>query len=426
MDALPDQLRTALATLLPDLPSDAVPLDAASRQALILEAGVRLTTSLERPLLVVDDLQWADPTSLRLLAALHGRVPGLRLLLAYRVDEVPAGGSLAEFLRRTVPGPSVELGPLTASAIARLTPTPELAAALGQHTDRTPLALTEVVRELASTGAITSEGQGRWRMADPSVALAVADLGAQSQRRAISARAGKFSGVPRSILTLLALLGREAPARLLTAATNADEREVLESLGLLADADLVRQRQQGWGLVHDAVGDVLVGELSTTERVRWQARLAAALDDAHGDEAERARLWRGAGDRERAATTYAAAARRALESCADDEAERLATDGLALVARSAELSAARCAAPRSARPGTAAARATSPGPAPISPSRAPGRPLRTSPGDLAGRAGRVDLWLRGPGRGRPSSPSSPWSRPARTRPPGLGPSRSPR
>ena len=82
-------------------------------------------------------------------------------------------------------------------------------------------------------------------------------------------------------------------------------------------------------------------ELSTTDRVRWQARLAAALDSAHGDEAERARLWRGAGDRERAATAYAAAARRALESCADDEAERLATDGLALVARSEELSAPR-------------------------------------------------------------------------------------
>ena len=78
---------------------------------------------------------------------------------------------------------------------------------------------------------------------------------------------------------------------------------MLESLGRLADAELVRQRQQGWGLVHDAVGDVLVSELSTTERVRWQARLAAALDSAHGDEAERARLWRDAGDRDRAATT---------------------------------------------------------------------------------------------------------------------------
>ena len=118
---------------------------------------------------------------------------------------------------------------------------------------------------------------------------------------------------------------------------------MLESLGTLADADLVRQRQQGWGLIHDALGEVLVSELTTADRVQWQARLATVLDSAHGDVAERARLWREAGDRERAATAYAEAAGRAVESCADDEAERLATAGLALVARSKELVAARCA-----------------------------------------------------------------------------------
>jgi len=342
VDALPDQLRTALATVLPDLAPDAVALDPVSRLALVLEGGVRLAAALDRPLLMVDDLQWADPTSLRLLAALHARVPGLRLLLAYRSDEVPPDSSVAEFLRRTVGGPSVDLGPLTTSAIARLTTSPELATALDRHTDRSPLAVTEVVRELASRGAIVRDGHGRWRVAAPSVAFAVADLGARSQRRAISARAGRFSGAPRSILALLALLGREAPARLLAAAVAIDEAVVLESLGRLADAELVRQRQQGWGLVHDAIGDVLVSELSTTERVRWQARLAAALDSAHGDEAERARLWRDAGDRDRAATTYAAAARRAVDDCADDEAERLATDGLALVAQADELAGSRC------------------------------------------------------------------------------------
>jgi DNA-binding SARP family transcriptional activator/tetratricopeptide (TPR) repeat protein len=342
VNALPDQVRTALATVLPDLAPGAGPLDPASRLALVLEAGVRLTTALDRPLLMIDDLQWADPTSLRLLAALHARVPGLRLLLACRPDEVPPDSAVGEFLRRTVGGQPVDLGPLTVSAITRLMPAPELAAALGLHTDRSPLAVTEVVRELAATGAIVLDGQGKWQEAVPSVSLVVADLGARSQRRTISARAGRFSGAPRSVLALLALLGREAPAHLLAAAISADEGVVLEALGRLADAQLVRQRQQGWGLVHDAVGDVLVSELTTTDRVRWQARLAAALDGTQGDEAERARLWRDAGDRDRAATRYAAAARRAVDNCADAEAVRLATDGLALVAGSGELAGPRC------------------------------------------------------------------------------------
>ena len=118
---------------------------------------------------------------------------------------------------------------------------------------------------------------------------------------------------------------------------------MLEALGRLADADLVRQRQQGWGLVHDAVGDVLVSELTTADRVRWQARLAAALDGAHGDEAERARLWRDAGDRDRAATSV----RGSRAPCRGRAAPttrpmRLATDGLALVAGSEELAGPRC------------------------------------------------------------------------------------
>ena len=201
-------------------------------------------------------------------------------------------------------------------------------------------------------------------------------------------RAGReISGAPRSILALLALLGREAPARLLAAAAAIDEAVVLESLGRLADAELVRQRQQGWGLVHDAIGEVLVSELSTTDRVRWQARLATALDSAHGDEAERARLWRDAGDRDRAATTYAAAARRAVDDCADDEAERLATDGLALVAQVGRAGGVTVHAPRSTRPGPAAQ----------------GRPR-----GRAGRSGETRCRMLGPGlAGRSCWPSWP-------------------
>ena len=341
VDAMPDQLRTALASVLPDLTPGAVTLEPASRQALVLEAGVRLAGSLEQPLLMIDDLQWADPTSLRLLAALHARVRGLRLLLAYRPDEVPAEGAVADFLRRIVRAPSIELGPLPPSALARLT-SPELAAALGKHTDRNALAVTEVVRELAAVGAIARDRTGRWQASTSGAALRVAELGARGQRRTIAERARKHPGTPRSVLALLALLGREAPARLLAMAASVSETEVLQALGALADADLVRQRQHGWGLAHDVVGEVLASELSDAERARWQAQLAAALDAVDGDQAERARLWRDAGDRVRAAEAYAVAARHALDSFADDEAERLAEDGLALTGRSTELVSRRC------------------------------------------------------------------------------------
>jgi tetratricopeptide (TPR) repeat protein len=200
-----------------------------------------------------------------------------------------------------------------------------------------------VVRELAATGAITRDELGRWRPTTSTVAHVAAQLGARGQRRAIAERTGAYSGTSRSVLALLALLGREAPARLLAAAASVSERDVLEALGALADADLVRQRQHGWGLVHDALGEVLADELSHADRARWQAQLAAALDLENGDEAERARLWRESGDLMRAADGYAAAAQRALRSFADDEAERLAEEGLLLARRSRDLVARRCA-----------------------------------------------------------------------------------
>ena len=109
----------------------------ASRQALVLEAAVRLATALDGPLLMVDDLQWADPTSLRLLAALHARVLGLRLLLTSGAGR-GATRWLGGRVRPTDGGTDrlSELGPLTPSAIARLTRTPESAAALERHTDQ--------------------------------------------------------------------------------------------------------------------------------------------------------------------------------------------------------------------------------------------------------------------------------------------------
>ena len=138
VDALPDQLRTALATLLPDLLRTTWPW---TRRASGPHSGggVRLATALDRPL-----LWWttsSGPTrpacgsSLPCMAAFPGcascwRTEWMRYQPRLGRGIPPTDGG----------GPSVELGPLTASAIARLTPTPELATALGQHTDRTPLA----------------------------------------------------------------------------------------------------------------------------------------------------------------------------------------------------------------------------------------------------------------------------------------------
>ena len=333
-DALPDQLRTALASLLPDFEVGRVPIDPETRRALVLEAGVRVAGSIADLVIMVDDLQWADPISLRLLAALVDRLPGLGLVAAYRPDEIDPVGDVAAFLGR-LDGPLVRLDRLGAVGLHDLVADPALCDALARSTDGTAMAVTEVLRRLAVEGVATADAHGRWRPVVGDAVERVSRIGRLGQRRAIVHRVAACPAVGQTVLRLLALLGRAVPARTLAAAVPLSEPAMLDALAALATADLVCQGERGWDLAHDMVAEVVSKELAPADRARWQGRLAAVLEDEDGDPAERARLWAEAGDAERAVRAYAAAARAALDEYADAEAERLADAGLDRVATAA-------------------------------------------------------------------------------------------
>src|SRR5439155_53846 len=127
--ALPDRPAQALAELVPELedlrPSAAVALDPESRRALTLEGSALLLWALgaRGALVVVDDLQWADASSLDLLGLVIAR-SGVRVLLAYRPEEVGESAPVAAFLaglptlgREVL---AVGLEPLSSEAIGQL------------------------------------------------------------------------------------------------------------------------------------------------------------------------------------------------------------------------------------------------------------------------------------------------------------------
>jgi DNA-binding SARP family transcriptional activator/tetratricopeptide (TPR) repeat protein len=328
VDALPERLRDALGFVLPDLAPRGRTVAAETRRALILEAGARIASSLEHLVLLVDDLQWADPTSLRLLSALIERVPGLGMVLAYRPDEVESGGAVAGFLDHLEPAPILRLGELPESAWPELVSHPGLARVLDRDTDRTPIAVTEVLRRLAADETIAPDPDGRWRPVAANAVERAAQLGQLGQRRAIARRIGRCTPDQQTVVRLLGLLGRASSARILAAAVPIPETGALEVLATLSAVDLIRQTERGWVVAHDMVTEVVVDQTRPAERARLQARLAAVLEAEDGDAAERARLWSAAGDAERAARAYAEAAHVALDAFADAEAERLADAGL--------------------------------------------------------------------------------------------------
>ena len=328
IDAVPARARGAMAVLLPEL-GDGPPLDGETFRALVLAGGLRLLEAAvgDGALLVADDLQWADDSSLTLLGSALARLPRLAAVLAHRPDDLAPGALTA--LPSVV---ELRLGPLPETAVAHLVGDGALARAVVAGTDGTPFAVAELLRELVRRNALVP-GPGGWTPRDEQVIALARELGRDGQRRAVLRRTARETGLRADLLALLALLAREAPASTLAGACGADGRTVLEALSGLAAAGLVRLGEHGWATAHDLVAEAVTAALSPGDRGRLHGLLARALQVDDADPAEIARHHRGAGDSEASASAFAVAARRALDRYAAAEAAQLAAAGLTLAPR---------------------------------------------------------------------------------------------
>jgi DNA-binding SARP family transcriptional activator len=330
-EGLPDRIRDALGAVQPELATGpAAPLDGESRRALVLAGGLRVLEAATGAgaALVVDDLQWADPSSITLLISALARLPRLAAVLAFRPDELPSG-VLAE-LRGARAVTEVTLGPLSPAAVTELVRDPELAAALLAGTDGTPFAVAEVLRELAERRAVVASAGTFWTREGADAAALAAELGREGQRRAVRRRAGRQEGARADALAVVALLAREAAAGTVAATLGLGQREALDALAALAGAGLLRLGERGWATAHDLVGETVAADLPAGERGRLHGLLARALEAEGADPSEVARHHRDAGDTVAAAAAYARAAQAALAGHASREAATLADAGLAL------------------------------------------------------------------------------------------------
>jgi DNA-binding SARP family transcriptional activator/tetratricopeptide (TPR) repeat protein len=327
---------SALAEMVPGLAGlpGAAPgcVDGHARRAFALQGAVRLLASAARPrcLIVADDLQWADPTSLTLLGLVLRRVDGVSLAAAYRAggssgtDPAEALGLPAAQLAR------ITLGPLPARAIRSLFSDRLLAEAIAGQAGRTPFTVTEVIAALARQGAITQDGDGRWRLRPGCDAAGAASTIAAGVGEAAGNRLAGLPSRWREMLALLALLARPAAPALLAAASGSSLRSALDVLDGLDSAGLASPGPQGWSVSHEIVRQTVTGTLRPAESARCHALLAQALRRSGADPAEAARHLAASGDSGAAAAAYAAAALRRLDQICDREAISLATAGLSL------------------------------------------------------------------------------------------------
>ena len=256
----------------------------AARFRLFEDLRTRLSAAAARqPLLVVlDDLQGADTTSVQLLALVARHLPRLALLVLVTVRDVgeelpaPVADCLARLGREPVTS-RLRLEGLDTDEVAALLTAqlgsggdPSLPAAVHDRTAGNPFFVVELTRWMAG-----APGLDRVRV-PPSVGAV------------LRTRLARLPAGTRAVLELAALAGREVTLDLLEAAGTSAE-DALGALDAAMALGLVVQGESPWSwrFAHALVQEVLAGDLAVLQRARLHARLGAALEQ---------RLAGGAGD----------------------------------------------------------------------------------------------------------------------------------
>ncbi len=249
--------------------------------------------ALDGPLLVLlDDLHWADLSSLRVLGLLLESVLDGRLLLVatWRDRPVPTGalGAVAEQLSRrhglrlSLTGLDADDASRIVEAVAHRRPSDPQADALRARTDGNPFFLLEYARLADQAGDLDA------LLAEESPPHGVADV--------VARRLERLPEDVRGVLVAAAVIGRDFDLATLCTAAALDEDTVLDALDVAISVGLVREDGVNrFRFGHALVRDTVYARTSATRRARWHVRLAEALAGAPGREGEVARHWHGAG-----------------------------------------------------------------------------------------------------------------------------------
>ena len=244
-------------------------------------------TGREPVLLVLEDLQWADRSSLLLLEFLAPRVrsAALVLLATYRdldvIPDHPLYAALAAVSRHAHAERLVLRGLDSAAlasfvaATAGVPPSPAVIETMLHDTGGNPFFVGEVVRLLAS------EAQLERLAADSSVRLGVPP----SVRELIGQRLARLSPSVRELLDLAATIGVDIPVAVLAAATDRPAMEVLAALEEPLAARLVAEVREDpgrWRFTHALVREVLYDALGPARRAALHRAVGEALERLHG------------------------------------------------------------------------------------------------------------------------------------------------
>ena len=304
---------------------------------------------------VIEDLHWADVSTIDVVNYLAGRFDETRLLMltTYRPSDMALARhpflSVRSNLQMRGLFEEVHLGFLAPEDVARYLDQqfpghafpPEFAASVHARTEGNPLFMADLVRYLRDTGGIVEE-EGTWTVTR-TISTAPKDL-PESVRGMIARKIEQVDERDRRLLLAASVQGHEFDSATLAEVTELDPGEVEDRLEALERVHVFVRRGEEhefpdrmltlrYRFVHVLYQNVLYSSLQPARRAQLSGRTATALAVHHGSEAAAvagrlAVLFEGARDFSTAAKYFFVAAQRAVSLFAFREALSLSDRGL--------------------------------------------------------------------------------------------------
>lgn len=227
-------------------------------------------------LLVLDDLQWADRSSVHLLGHLSASVRSVPLVVAGAFRDIEPNQALTDLLtalpsdadRLTLTGLSSDEVAELAELVMRAPVEDELVASLTDHTAGNPLFVKELVRLWDAQG----------RLGRPTILPA-------GIRDVLDRRLARLSNDCHSALAAGSVIGREFDADLLAAALDREADALADVLDEALGARIIRETGlDRFGFVHDLFRQALYDGLGRTHRLRLHQAVGEAIEVRHADD----------------------------------------------------------------------------------------------------------------------------------------------
>ena len=320
-----------------DLPAD-------RQRQLTIDALITITlmrADYQPLLVVVEDLQWIDPSSLDLLTQLIEHVPRTRQLvvLSFRPEFKPPWPEGPGLERLNLNRLDREASARIVTEIAGMPAPTELLDQLVEKADGVPLYLEELTKLVSEQGLIR-RGNGRLDPARPRPALAIPATLADS----LTARLDRLTDA-KGVAQLGAAIGRQFSYGLLAAVSkttaSVDTRALRHNLARLVDAGLLfvehNARGETYTFKHALIQDAAYGSLLRTTRLQYHRHIAQALTEHFPATVETApellaHHYTQASMMAEAVPCWLDAGQRALRASANPEAIAHLTTGLDLLA----------------------------------------------------------------------------------------------